>query len=130
MEHKFQIGEFAARAGVTPRTVRYYESLGLIASIDREKRGFRYYTEAELDRLQKIVRMTEVGLSLDEIAEIIDLLVLGADHEIQGKRKIAEILKNHLADIDQKISNLEELRRELRQNLTLIEQFIDGHDDS
>ncbi|PSO72672.1 MAG: transcriptional regulator, partial [Cyanobacteria bacterium QH_8_48_120] len=66
-----RIGELAEQAGVTPRTIRYYESLGLLEPSEREGTGFRYYTEAELARLQKINALKELGLSLEEISSVL-----------------------------------------------------------
>ena len=54
MKSKMRIGELAEQAGVTPRTIRYYEDLGLLGPNEREGHGFRYYTETELTRLKKI----------------------------------------------------------------------------
>ena len=54
MKNKMRIGEFAEQAGVTPRTIRYYEDLGLLGPNEREGQGFRYYSDAELVRLKKI----------------------------------------------------------------------------
>ncbi|MGA7937518.1 MAG: MerR family transcriptional regulator [Kovacikia sp.] len=124
MNNRMRIGEFAKRAGVTPRTVRYYESLGLLSPNQREGEGFRYYTEAELARLQKISTLKGLGLSLEEIASIAPLyfeeLTL-----LAGKRKIVEILKQHLRETEDKIEDLEQFRAELRANIDRIEKWID-----
>jgi DNA-binding transcriptional MerR regulator len=53
MKDKMRIGEFAEQAGVTPRTIRYYEDLGLLGPNEREGQGFRYYTSTELATLKK-----------------------------------------------------------------------------
>ena len=54
MVEKMKISELAKLAGVTPRTIRYYENLGLLEASEREGTGFRYYTDDELiDLLQK-----------------------------------------------------------------------------
>jgi DNA-binding transcriptional MerR regulator len=121
---KLRIGEFAKRAGVTPRTVRYYESLGLLGPSEREGAGFRYYTEAELARLQKINVLKELGLSLEEIATVIPLYFEDPTG-LRGKQKIVEILKAHLQETEDKIEALAQFRSELKANIDCIQQWID-----
>ncbi len=72
-ERRLRIGELAERAGVTPRTIRYYEELGLLGSeSDRQKGGHRSYSEADAARLEEIVRLRDLlGLTLDELAQLI-----------------------------------------------------------
>lgn len=63
-----RIGELAGRAGVTLRTLRYYEGLGLIRPVPRRPGGFRFYDEATLQRIERIRRLKELfGFSLDEV---------------------------------------------------------------
>ena len=70
VEPRLRIGEVAARVGVTARTIRYYEELGLLgASSDRQKGGHRVYSEPDVVRLTELVRLRDLlGLSLDELA--------------------------------------------------------------
>jgi MerR family copper efflux transcriptional regulator len=119
-----RIGEFAKRAGVTPRTVRYYESLGLLSPNEREGDGFRYYTEAELARLQKISNLKGLGLSLEEIASIAPLY-FKEPTLLEGKRKIVEILQQHLRETEERIEDLEQFRSELKANIDRIQTWID-----
>ena len=72
MNDRMRIGELTERAEVTPRTVRYYESIGLLPPGEREGHGQHYYTEETLARLQKIDQLKKLGLSLDEIRDVID----------------------------------------------------------
>ena len=66
-----RIGEIADRVGVTPRTIRYYEELGLLGGGLREKGSHRLYTEGDVERLQELVRLRDLlGLSLDELVEL------------------------------------------------------------
>jgi MerR family transcriptional regulator, copper efflux regulator len=121
---KLKIGEFAKRAGVTPRTVRYYESLGLLDPSEREGGGFRYYTEVELTRLQKINVLKELGLSLEEITTVIPLYFEDPTG-VKGKRKVLEILKTHLQDTEDKIDALQLFRSDLNTKIERIQQWID-----
>jgi DNA-binding transcriptional MerR regulator len=67
-----RIGEVAERTGTTPRTIRYYEELGLLApSSDREPGAHRVYDESDVERLREVLRLRRVlGLSLDELKEL------------------------------------------------------------
>ncbi len=126
MADKLKIGEFAKQAGVTPRTIRYYESLGLLGPSEREGSGFRYYTEVELARLQKINVLKELGLSLEEIATVIPLYFEDPTG-VRGKRKVLEILKTHLQDTEEKIESLQTFRLDLTSKIDRIQQWIDDH---
>ena len=66
-----RIGEVAERAGVTQRTIRYYEERGLLGGGAREKGTHRAYTEADVVRLQELLRMRDLlGLTLEDLAEL------------------------------------------------------------
>jgi DNA-binding transcriptional MerR regulator len=71
-ERRYRIGEVAERAGVTTRTIRYYEGLGLLgAGGQRAKGAHRLYAEADITRLQELIRLRDLlGLSLDELVEL------------------------------------------------------------
>jgi len=123
MKDKMRIGEFAEQAGVTPRTIRYYEDLGLLGPSQREGQGFRYYTETELGRLKKIEVLKELGLSLEEIGEVLPLYC-DDPTGVRGKQRVLEILKSSLLETDEKIAALQRFRAELLVNIERIEQFI------
>ncbi|WP_421658510.1 MerR family transcriptional regulator [Leptothermofonsia sp. ETS-13] len=128
MSKKMRIGEFARLAGVTPRTIRYYESLGLLGPSKREGAGFRYYSGVELARLQKINALKELGLSLDEISTVVPLYFEDPTG-LRGKRKVLEILQAHLQETEEKIEALEQFRAELREHISRIQRWIDEHSE-
>jgi len=67
-ERSYRIGEAAERAGVTTRTIRYYEELGLLGRAGRTKGAHRLYTEADIARLEELIRLRDLlGLSLEEL---------------------------------------------------------------
>lgn len=72
MERQLRIGEVAERLGVTTRTIRYYEERGLLGSdASRAKGSHRYYGEADVARLQELIRLRDLlGLSLDDLIEL------------------------------------------------------------
>ena len=118
-----RIGELAEIAGVTPRTIRYYENLGLLRPNEREGKGFRYYTQTELAKLQKIDCLKSLGLTLEEITAVIDLYFEDSTG-IRGKQKVLEILQFHLQETDEKIMSLGQFRSDLETNITKIQQQI------
>lgn len=67
-ERSHRIGEVAERVGVTTRTIRYYEELGLLGSAGRAKGAHRLYTDADIARLEELIRLRDLlGLSLEEL---------------------------------------------------------------
>jgi MerR family Zn(II)-responsive transcriptional regulator of zntA len=68
-----QIGELATRVGVTTRTLRYYEELGLIQPEERSEGGFRLYSENQLRRLKIVQSLKELGFDLERICELFNL---------------------------------------------------------
>jgi DNA-binding transcriptional MerR regulator len=72
-ELRYRIGEVAERAGVTTRTIRYYEELGLLGTGERTKGAHRVYTEADVSRLEELIRLRDLlGLTLDELVELVE----------------------------------------------------------
>ena len=123
IKNKMRIGELADQAGVTPRTIRYYEDLGLLGPSEREGQGFRYYTETELTRLKKIDALKQLGLTLEEIGEVIPLYCEDPTG-LLGKRRVLEILEAQLAETDEKIAALQRFRSEIQSNIDKVRQFI------
>ena len=76
---RMQIGEVAEQIGLSLRTIRYYEEVGLAVPSARSEGGFRLYAEADVDRLRVVVQMKPLGFSLEEMRELLDLLDAGAD---------------------------------------------------
>jgi DNA-binding transcriptional MerR regulator len=68
-----QIGEVAERTGLSLRTIRHYEDVGLVTPSARSKGGFRLYTETDVDRLMVIRRMKPLDFSLEEMRELLDI---------------------------------------------------------
>jgi MerR family copper efflux transcriptional regulator len=107
------IGQVRAISGVSIKTIRYYESLGLLKSSGRTEGGFRQFSLDVLQRLSFIKRAQSLGLSLQEISEILQVYDGGqaACNEIQHK------LKAKIAEIDQQIEQWLTLRDELSKLL-------------
>ena len=73
-EPTMQIGEVAERIGLSLRTIRYYEEVGLITPSARSQGGFRLYTEHDASRLQLVKDMKPLGFSLDEMRDLLGVL--------------------------------------------------------
>lgn len=69
-----QIGEVADRTGLSLRTIRYYGEVGLVAPSARSPGGFRLYSESDVERLLLIKRMKPLEFSLEEMADLLQLL--------------------------------------------------------
>ena len=69
-----RIGEVASEVGTTPRTIRYYEEIGLLPeAADRPSGGHRNYTTADVDRLRELIRLRDLlGVSLEELRELVE----------------------------------------------------------
>jgi MerR family copper efflux transcriptional regulator len=104
-----RIGELADAAKVNTKTVRYYESIGLMPEPERTPAGYRDYTPDALERLRFIRDSQATGLTLAEIQSVLELKDSGARtcHHTQT------LLDEHLADIDAQIRRLQTARRQL-----------------
>ncbi len=104
------IGQVTAQSGVPIRTIRYYEDLGLLKSSGRSEGGFRLFSLDVLARLAFIKRAQHLGLSLLEIAEILNVYDQG---EVPCG-EIKEKLEEKLLEIDRQIEQLLTLQTELK----------------
>ena len=106
--HAFTIGKLADVANVTVETIRYYQRRGLIKEPLKKTGGFRSYDENHVQRLQFIKRAQELGFSLNDIEELLSLS--------QGinRERLREIIRIRLADIQQKIIQLESIASALK----------------
>lgn len=104
-----RIGELANRVGVTAKTVRYYESIGLLIEPDRTSSGYRSYDASAVERLGFIRDAQASGLTLAEIASVLELKGAG---EISCTHT-AELLERHVREIDEQVSRLQAARVQL-----------------
>jgi len=104
-----QIGELAAGAKVNPKTVRYYESIGLMREPSRTASGYRDYGAGALERLRFIRDAQASGLSLAEIQSVVELKDAGA----RSCEHTRSLLERHLGDLDDQIKRLQTARTEL-----------------
>ncbi|HEV2069272.1 MAG TPA: heavy metal-responsive transcriptional regulator [Acidimicrobiales bacterium] len=101
-----KIGEMAAMAGLTTKTLRFYEERGLLPTPTRTPSGYRDYPPEALNRLDFIRRGRNAGLTLAQLSEILDLRDAGQApcHHVE------DLLRHRLAHLDRQIADLQELR--------------------
>ncbi len=109
----FFIVEVAKRAGARPTTIRYYETLGLLPAPRRGENRYRLYSEETVGLLQFIQKAQGLGLTLDEIKEIVDLRRNGQP----PCARVRALLERRIADLDQRVRALIALRKKLTQLL-------------
>lgn len=103
------IGEAAQLLGITPKTIRHYEKLGLLATPERTESGYRFYTADDLLRLHKIKSLQALGLSLERIKGVLG--ESGSGLELRG------VLEALLGEVEGQISTLENRRARLQELL-------------
>ena len=109
-ERYLQIGEVAEQLGLTPRTLRYYEEIGLLAPPSRMEGGFRLYSAADIVRLENIVQLKRLlGFSLAEIKQVVE--AMESLKLLRQESKLA--------------SDLETKRDTLQKALAILEQQVD-----
>jgi len=106
---QFRIGELAAQFDLNPKTIRFYEQIGLLPQPLRTEAGYRLYNFADLERLRFITKAKAVGLTLEEIAEILQLRQNGR-HPCQH---LLVVVDRKIAAVDQQISALQDFRKDL-----------------
>jgi DNA-binding transcriptional MerR regulator len=102
-----QIGEVAKRSGVGIETIRYYEREGLLSEPQRRPSGYRLYDAATLKRLEYICRAKELGFTLAEIRELLELSFAGNERQVQIRRRA----EAKISAIEDKIRSLQNMRR-------------------
>lgn len=128
-----RVGELARRTGISVRTLHHYDKIGLLRPSGRTVAGHRVYTQADLERLQQIVSLRDLGLALREIGRCLDFdrvslrqvlesQIRALDHNIALQQKNRQRLASLLVRLEQGVSmqdlvkNIEEMKRMQEQN--------------
>jgi DNA-binding transcriptional MerR regulator len=111
-----KIGELEARSGASRHTLRYYEQIGLISPL-RQTNNYRVYTEQTLQDLDFIQRAQSMGFSLGEIGEILD----AQRNKLIDCADGAKLIEKKMAEIKQKIANLQSIYRYLDEERATLE---------
>jgi DNA-binding transcriptional MerR regulator len=123
-EHEpgLRIGEVAEQVGVNPKTIRYYEEIGLIPEPARRPSGYRVYGPEDAERIAFVKRAQRFGLSLDEIRGVLA-------YREQGQPPCEFVLsavRRHAEEVEARIAELTQLREELAG---LIDRAADAPDE-
>ena len=115
-----QIGELAKQLGITTRTIRYYEEIGLMGLSQRVGTGARLYGRDDIRRLKFILKLKELGIGLKEMQELaghFDAQNQGFDTQqhqfITITQQLLQILDLNIHKVDEKISKLSSLRKDI-----------------
>jgi MerR family mercuric resistance operon transcriptional regulator len=104
-----QRGALARRVGCNLETIRYYEKIGLMPDPPRSASGYRRYGEGDVRRLRFILRARELGFSIEAIRGLFELV----DGGTQTCAEVKERTERHLADVREKIADLQRIERVL-----------------
>jgi MerR family copper efflux transcriptional regulator len=107
------IAEVRDATGLSARTLRYYEELGLLPGVRRRAGGRRVYGADEIERLRFIQRLKTLGLSLAEVKQLNAVYAIGGSTDAMLERLDA-LLGSHLADLEARIAELRDLRDEIQ----------------
>ena len=123
------IGELAENTGLSLRTIRHYDEVGLVKPSGRTEGGFRLYSQEDLSRLLLIRRMKPLGFSLGEMTELLSIIdILDADHTDSDHTD-----SNHTdadpspvrAELDRFIEETATRREKLREQVEMADEFLE-----
>ena len=106
---------------ITPDTIRYYERIGLVPPINRNKNGVRDFTDLDIQRLDFIKCMRHAGLSIKSLHEYMHLYSLNDDHTIPARKKI---LEEEAEKLDERIASLQETRAYLQHKIDVYDSQL------
>jgi DNA-binding transcriptional MerR regulator len=115
----YSVGQVAAFAGVTVRTLHHYDEIGLLSPGERTSAGYRRYTEPDLDRLQRILFYRELGFSLEEIATILDEPGAGPMTHL---RRQHELLRRRIGRLQETVAAVEKAMEAQTMGISLTPQ--------
>lgn len=106
-----KIGEIARKTGVSKSIIRYYEGRGLLPPASRDAMGYRSYGDAELARIRFVTSARRLGCSFTEIKALIAL----QETQDTPSSKLLDLLWHKIAEVDNEMQRLREIRAELKQ---------------
>ena len=127
-ETAVSISDLAIELGITTRTLRYWEEVGIIESVERQDGQTRGYTPYYVRRIKFILKLKELGLTIKELQDLYEAYGSAKETDRMIPRLI-DILDQHVTKIDEKISQLSSLRQDIagyRQRM--MQQFTLSHE--
>lgn len=122
MANGYRISEVAEMAGITPDAIRYYERLGVLPPAPRTAGGLRTYGDDVLPRVRFIQQAQALGLTLKDVKELVANEGRGG---YQRCRRVRDLLKSRLADVDARLKEMQAFRRTLGAHLQDCEQALE-----
>ena len=129
------IGTVAEKSGVTAKTIRYYESIGLIRAADRRANGYRSYSLVDMRTLDFIKRARSLGFPVEEVRDLLDLW----HDRARTSAAVKALATRHLQALERKIQELESMRKAVadlvrrcggnaRPDCPILDELNDGKD--
>lgn len=118
-----QISDLAKKLGITTRTIRLYEQMGLVEPPKRTEGGIRVYDKADIKRFKFVLKLKELGLSLQEMQELAQIY---NQYKVPDKimPRLIELLDYHIDNIRKKISKLQSLEKDITEyKQRIIDQY-------
>ena len=109
------IGTVAEGSGVPPKSIRYYESIGLIHPAERRPNGYRSYSRDDMQTLAFIKRARSLGFSVEEVRELLDLW----RNRSRKSAAVKALAARHVEALDRKIEELQSMRKALAELVKL-----------
>ncbi len=121
------IKKVSEQLGISSDTIRYYERIGLVPAISRDKNGVRNFTDIDIQRLDFIKCMRHAGLSIESLHEYMHLYSLNDDRTILARKRI---LEEKAEKLDERIASLQETRAYLQHKIDVYDsQLTQATDD-
>ena len=106
---RLQIGDVAERTGLSLRSVRHYEEVGLLPTAERSPGGFRLYTEAAVERLLVVKQMKPLEFTLEQMRELLDALEeLASAPAAHRREELVEALTGYAREVERRIEKISE----------------------
>ena len=116
----YSIQDVSKKTGLTAHTLRYYEKEGLISGVERTQGGFRQYTDEDLERLGLICCLKNTGMSIQEIAQFVQLTREG-DHTLQER---VELLRAHLERVLERMAEMQKHLEKVTRKLNFFTEKL------
>lgn len=131
--HMYKIDEVTKQVGLTKRTLRYYEEIGLIHPPERSEGNIRLYTDRDIERIKKIVEAKEVlGITLQEMQHFLSLKERmekrrNSDNPLDRAmiQEIKDMLESQVQTLDIKMKQMERVKAELEDSLERARNFLE-----
>jgi MerR family transcriptional regulator, repressor of the yfmOP operon len=112
-ENHMQIGDLSEKLGITTRTIRLYEKMGLVEPPQRTEGRVRYYEKADVLRFKFVLKLKQLGLSLEEMKDLAE--TYNREQKVPDKimPRLIELLDTHLKSIKDKVATLQSLEKDI-----------------